>query len=219
MEMKQLRSIQQEAPLLNGWAAKMVEPSLPTSAPSQPAPAAMSIEKPPVVTIDQLSTPPRRQIPPNSVESTVEIRQPETSPPPSKRLSLTKTNGEHNDDFSTPPMGVTKISRESPVKSPRVMTRKEALKVLAAAMPPQSVKEQSPNPPKTKQTKNKASLARKRPLDDSKPTAEPLQEKVWHFFYLIQWFYCLILSISIFRWRLKRPKTGWMNWMTLWMTC
>ncbi|EFX80838.1 hypothetical protein DAPPUDRAFT_303887 [Daphnia pulex] len=178
MEMKQLRSIQQEAPLLNGWAAKMVEPSLPTSAPSQPAPAAMSIEKPPVVAIDQLSTPPRRQFAPNSVESTVEIRQPETSPPPSKRLSLTKTNGEHNDDFLTPPMGVTTISSESPVKSPRVMTRKEALKVLASAMPPQSAKEQSPNPPKTKQTKNKASPARKRPLDDSKPTAEPLQEKM-----------------------------------------
>nr|CAH0109261.1 unnamed protein product [Daphnia galeata] len=174
MEMKQLRSVQQEAPLLNGWSSKFVESSLPTSAPSQPAIAAGSIENPPVVvvSIDQPSTPPRRQIPPNSIDSSIEIRQPETSPPPSKRLSLTKSNEEQDEDFLTPPMGVTTISSESPVKSTRVMTRKEALQVLVS----QSATKQSANHPKPKQIKNEASPTRKRPHENSK--RESAEEKM-----------------------------------------
>ena len=180
MEMKQSRSVQQEAPLLNGWSAKFVESSLPTSAPSQPAIAAVSIENPPVVvvSIDQPSTPPRRQIPPNSIDSSIEIRQPETSPPPSKRLSLTKSNEEQDDDFLTPPMGVTTISSESPVKSTRVMTRKEALQLLVS----QSATKQSANHPKPKQIKNEASPFRKRPHENSK--RESAEEKVSFFFVL-----------------------------------
>lgn len=182
LEGKQLRSIQQEVPLLNG-SVKLAEPSLPSSAmiASQPTPAAISVGQPTpaidAVLISHMTTH-ARHIREGSADVMVEIRQPESSPLPSKRLSI--SNGVHDDDFSTPPMGVTTISSESPVKPPRMMTRKEALKVIAAVtLPAQSATEKSPIPSPIEQIKDGKSPARKRPHEDSKPTAISVLEKVF----------------------------------------
>lgn len=181
LEEKQLRSIQQEVPLLNG-SVKLVEPSSAASAmvASQPILAVKSVGQATIPTdaalINHMATP-ASKIHENSLDLMIEIRQPESSPLPSNRLSI--SNGSHDDDFSTPPMGVTTISSESPVKSTRMMTRKEALKVIAAvALPVQSVKEKSPIPSEIKQVKNETSPARKRPYEDSKPSTFSPPEKM-----------------------------------------
>ncbi len=171
LESKQLRCIQQEAPLLNGSSSTakilLAESALSSSAPlaALPTPAALSVDLP---------TPGAQELEP-VLSPTVEIRPPETSPKPTKRVPA--TNGTQ-DDVSTPPLGVTTIVCESPAKSTRMMTRKEALKVIAAvSLPPQMVPEQSFSPSEPNQPEDKASPARKRPHEDSKPKA-PSQEKV-----------------------------------------
>ena len=90
-----------------------------------------------------------------------EIRQPEASPMASECLNGNAHH--HHDDFSTPPLGVTTIGTDSPDNPTRVMTRVEALKVIAAAsstqplvvrdspsrtQPSRIVEKNEPTPPK-----------------------------------------------------------------------
>lgn len=221
LEEKQLRSIQQEVPLLNG-SVKLVEPSSAASAmvASQPILAVKSVGQATIPTdaalINHMATP-ASKIHENSLDLMIEIRQPESSPLPSNRLSI--SNGSHDDDFSTPPMGVTTISSESPVKSTRMMTRKEALKVIAAvALPVQSVKEKSPIPSEIKQVKNETSPARKRPYEDSKPSTFSPPEKVL----ISRYNYSTIAHLngfSLYRCRPKSWRTERTSWTTMWMPC
>ena len=166
LESKQLRSIQQEPTLLNGSSltAKLgiAESPSSSSAPlaALPTPAALTEERP---------SPPAQEFSPSlPASSVIEIRQPETSPKPTKRPI---TNGTR-EEFSTPPSGVTILVGESPAKSTRMMTRKEALKVIAAVPLPSQITvqpEQSFIPSEPNQPEDKASPSRKRPHEDSKP--------------------------------------------------
>lgn len=172
LEAKQLRIIQKETPLLNGQTFNKPTESIPIPMVSQPMSADIPMEQPTLPTQEvRDSSPPRM----------VEIRQPESSPKPSKRLS--DSNSSH-DEFSTPPNGVTTIENESPTnRTTRMMTRKEALKVIAAAsLPPQQAKtEPLPSPPEPTLQEDKTPTARKRPHQDSEPLL-PSQEKVSLFY-------------------------------------
>ena len=177
LESKQLRSIQQEPTLLNGSSltAKLgiAESPSSSSAPlaALPTPAALSVEipTPPAALTEERPSPPAQEFSPSlPASSVIEIRQPETSPKPTKRPI---TNGTR-EEFSTPPSGVTILVGESPAKSTRMMTRKEALKVIAAVPLPSQITvqpEQSFIPSEPNQPEDKASPSRKRPHEDSKP--------------------------------------------------
>lgn len=170
LEAKQLRLIQQETPLLNAASFNKPTDSSSTALLTQPIPADVPVEQPTLP-----SQPVRLRSPSPRI---IEIRQPESSPkPPLKRLS--ESNGIHDDDFSTPPFGVTVMADETPTKSTRMMTRKEALKVIAVSLTQQQTIEPPPAPlePSPKKEK-KPSPARKRPHQDPEPLVAP-QEKVF----------------------------------------
>lgn len=182
-ETKQLRVIQEEVTLLNNLDSTAARSNAESA-----APATSSTPLVPQTTLEadvpaEQPTLPVQDIRPSSPVRTIEIRQPETSPKPSKRLSL--SNGRHQDDYSTPPHGVTSIAdaTESPSRSTRMMTRKEALKVIAAvtvsSAQPKTEPMSSPSKPDRLPETHTSPSSRKRPHQDSKLSASP-QEKVHH---------------------------------------
>lgn len=121
-------------------------PSLPPSLPVEPPP-------PPV---------------PTQVD-TVQIREPEDSP---RRALPVSSAAADKEAMSTPPLGVTSLVRmevTSPMAEERVMTRKEALKVIGIAQAPAIEAKSSPG------------SERKRPSEE--PVTSPRHEKVfiWSF--------------------------------------
>lgn len=170
LEAKQLRLIQQETSLLNGTSFNKPTDSSSAGLLTQPKPADVPMEQPTLPTqhVGQKSPSPH----------IVEIRQPESSPKP-KPKRLSESNGcVHHDDFSTPPFGVSVIADQSPAKSTRMMTRKEALKVIADSLTQQQTIEPPPAPLELcSQKEDKESPARKRPHQDHLPSVAP-QEKV-----------------------------------------
>lgn len=164
MEAKQLRATQNETILLNDLEA-VKQPETPSL-----------LLSPKVQTVVTSAQRPDERRSPSPRPSVIEIRQPETSPKPSKRLSLPEING--NNEFSTPPGGVTTIPVPSPTEPARMMTRREALKVIAAHQTstqdrlPVAVESVQPV-----QSRDSTSPSRKR-FQDSLETPDQRPEKV-----------------------------------------